>query len=184
MVDKQHFKFTKVDKDDWQRLAGTVKKRSPSVTDDAAFFDIVIGEMPATTALPKTRKRQASAVPAAKKREVILPELRLGESGGLDTAKFERLRRGCIRMQEKIDLHAHSRDVAFARLRTEIAIHREKGIRALLVITGKGKGILQEALPTYLNSEDIRSHILCFTPATPKDGGEGAFYLYLKKPNK
>ncbi len=53
--------------------------------------------------------------------------------------------------------------------------------RRLLVITGKGKGILNSALSGWLGVPEINKFILAFDKANPKHGGDGAFYILLKR---
>ena len=59
--------------------------------------------------------------------------------------------------------------------------------RCVLVITGKGLkpdgavGVIRAAVPRWLNEQPNRSRVLAFTHATPKDGGEGALYVMLKR---
>ena len=58
------------------------------------------------------------------------------------------------------------------------------GLRTVLLITGKGRGdggVLRRELPRWLNQPRNRERIVAVTPARPKDGGEGAFYLRLKR---
>ncbi len=61
------------------------------------------------------------------------------------------------------------------------------GRRAVQVIPGKGlrpdgtPGGPRAAVPPWLNQPDLRERIVAFTHATPRDGGEGALYLLLKR---
>ena len=57
-----------------------------------------------------------------------------------------------------------------------------------LLITGKGKadgggerGVLRRELPRWLNQPRNRERVVALTPAQPRDGGDGAFYLRLKR---
>ena len=52
----------------------------------------------------------------------------------------------------------------------------------MLVITGKGRtgpGVLKKSAPEWLGEAPIANVVLKFYPAKPKDGGEGALYVYL-----
>ena len=61
------------------------------------------------------------------------------------------------------------------------------GKRCVLVITGKGLksdgsiGVLRENIPDWLNERRNRGLIIAFSHAVQKDGGEGAFYVMLKR---
>ena len=115
-----------------------------------------------------------------------LPELSLDASPGLDARSAERLRRGEMPIEARLDLHGHSQDEAQEALLAfvERAWHERR--RTLLVITGKGRrgegeGVLRAAVPRWLNAEPLRRHLLAFARAQPKDGGAGALYLLLRR---
>ena len=58
------------------------------------------------------------------------------------------------------------------------------GRRAVLVITGKGvggEGVLRAAVPKWLNEGATRRMVRAFSHAAPKDGGQGALYVMLKR---
>ncbi|HKO07828.1 MAG TPA: Smr/MutS family protein [Alphaproteobacteria bacterium] len=115
-----------------------------------------------------------------------LPELSLDAAPGLDARSAERLRRGELPIEARLDLHGHSQDEAQEALLAfvERAWHERR--RALLVITGKGRrgegeGVLRAAVPRWLNAAPLRGHLLAFARAQPKDGGAGALYLLLRR---
>ena len=141
-----------------------VVKREPGA-------DAVVGEQKAPTAatLPPLPARQ----PARSAAE--LPELSLSMAPGLDR-----------RTEERLDLHGHSQDEAHRALVgfVERAWRAER--RTLLVVTGKGRrdageGILQSAVPRWLNAAPLRARVLAFARARPKDGGTGALYILLRR---
>ena len=49
-------------------------------------------------------------------------------------------------------------------------------------MSGRGSGVLREAVPRWLNEPPLRPRIIAFTQAQPKDGGHGALYVLLKRP--
>jgi DNA-nicking Smr family endonuclease len=56
----------------------------------------------------------------------------------------------------------------------------------LLVVTGKGEGreeggVLRRLLPLWLEEGSHRGAILAIAPARRQHGGEGAFYLLLRR---
>jgi DNA-nicking Smr family endonuclease len=69
------------------------------------------------------------------------------------------------------------------------------GQRTVLVITGKGRanaseeppldaerrGVLREAVPRWLAQAPLRDLIWAVRPAGPRQGGDGALYVLLKK---
>ena len=96
----------------------------------------------------------------------------------------------------KIDLHGLSLDEANKKIETLIGKYFEEGIEKIKVITGKGLrsktednpyvskdlSILKNSVPDYININlKIKNKIKSISKAEIKDGGEGAFYIFLKK---
>ena len=95
-----------------------------------------------------------------------------------------------------IDLHGQSLDEANNRIKDFILKSFNEGIEKLKIITGKGihshnekdpfvskkLGILKYSVPDFLNKDvELTNIIKSLSPATIEDGGEGAFYIYLRK---
>ncbi len=115
-----------------------------------------------------------------------LPELSLDASPGLDARSAERLRRGEMPIEARLDLHGHTQDEAQEALLAFVERAWRARRRTLLVITGKGRrgegeGVLRAAVPRWLNAAPLRRHLLAFARAQPKDGGAGALYLLLRR---
>ena len=94
------------------------------------------------------------------------------------------------------DLHGYSLEDANNKVEDIILKSYEKGIKKLVLITGKGIhsqnikdpyvskdfGILKNSVPEYIkNNNRLMSKINDIVDADIKDGGSGAFYIYLKK---
>ena len=97
---------------------------------------------------------------------------------------------------KSIDLHGYSLDEANNKINDLIKDSYEKGVKKLIIVTGKGLhsqnekdpyisknlGILKYSVPEYIkNSDELMSLISQIKEAENKDGGSGAFYVYLKK---
>ncbi len=113
-----------------------------------------------------------------------LPPLEKGKFAGVEKRQAERLKKGKLAIDAVIDLHGMTQEEAFEALMEFMhdALQREK--RVLHVITGKGKnnqGALRQQFSHWLNEPVLRPFILAFDQAAPKDGGDGAFYILLKK---
>ncbi len=95
-----------------------------------------------------------------------------------------------------LDLHGFSLDEANKKVKNFIIKSFEKNYEKLLIITGKGLrskvhdnpyiseslNVLKNAIPNFIkDDEDLQSKISSLSPASLKDGGEGAFYIFLKK---
>lgn len=114
-----------------------------------------------------------------------LPPARRGEYAGIDANTTTRFRRGKMPIEARLDLHGMTSPRAHAALESFVLAEYGAGKRMLLVITGKGKGgeggILRRALPEWLSTPVLRGYILAYDYATRKDGGEGAYYVLLKR---
>jgi DNA-nicking Smr family endonuclease len=106
--------------------------------------------------------------------------------GGVDRATVERLKRGQVAVDGRIDLHGMDQRAAFAALLGFIDTSSRSGKRALLVITGKGAladggGVLRRNAPSWLMASPLAGRILTIQPAHIRHGGDGAFYVLLRR---
>jgi len=137
---------------------------------------------PAKAKLPAAKKPAApTAATTAKIRVTPAPRQPLPDDG---TARDLKKKKWPI--DKTIDLHGMTQTAAHqALLRfVTLAVRQEK--RTLLVITGKGSrlaggGVLRRLLPLWLEEPPLRAHVLACTHARTEDGGEGAFYVRLRK---
>ena len=96
----------------------------------------------------------------------------------------------------KLDLHGYTLNQANFALKKFIEESLQARIRKIIVITGKGlrskvnndpyrskkMSILKHSIPEYLkNNIELNNKISNISKASLKDGGEGAFYIFLKK---
>lgn len=145
----------------------------------------------AQPAVPPATAASSAASPAAPDasrlpaRPAQSPELRHGHTAGIDRRTADRLKRGEMVIDGRIDLHGLTQEAAHVALNGFIARSHALGRRCLLVITGKGlregTGVLRAAVPRWLNERPLRGAILAFSHARPQDGGEGALYVLLKR---
>lgn len=119
----------------------------------------------------------------------------LGPTDGppkMDKKTFGRLKKGQLKPEAKIDLHGMT--VADAHVALDAFIFRSlaKGLRLVLVITGKGdrqdtgtmpfeRGVLRRQVPEWLRLAPLSSAVLDVTVAHRRHGGEGALYVYLRR---
>jgi DNA-nicking Smr family endonuclease len=105
-----------------------------------------------------------------------------------------RLARGKLQPEGRIDLHGMTQAAAHAALVRFVRDARERGLRHVLVITGKGRpdqsdavvparhGILRHSLPHWLAAPPLSSQVIEMRQAHPRHGGAGAVYLFLRRP--
>jgi DNA-nicking Smr family endonuclease len=103
---------------------------------------------------------------------------------GLDRRTAERLRKGEIAIERRLDLHGMTQEDAHAALDRFVRQCWKDGRRMLLVITGKGsggEGVLRRGVPRWLASGEHAARILKVEAAQPRHGGGGAFYVFLRR---
>ena len=121
-------------------------------------------------------------------RGVILEDIRI------DKKKLSLLKRGKLQPEFILDLHGMNTVIAKKKSIEFIKSNYLNGKRLLLIITGKGKssnksffengnqiGIIRKSLKSWLYESDMRTKILGIVSSHINHGGEGAFYIYLKK---
>jgi len=113
-------------------------------------------------------------------------ELSHGTTVGVDKRTAQRLKKGTLTIEGRLDLHGMTRDAARHALQRFISFSVSEHRRMVLIITGKGRlsagqGVLKTEVPRWLNEPNIRPYILSFTYAQQRHGGEGALYVYLKR---
>lgn len=152
-----------------------VEKVSPSNTFDAPIA-------------PKKAKAQRNVPVIPPQARPKSTEISHGLAAGVDKRTNLRLIRGQIPIEATLDLHGHNRATAHRALDAFIDAAYGSGKRCVLVVTGKGLridtgeiGVLRQAVPDWLNGARLRPRILAFAHAIPRDGGQGALYVLLKR---
>lgn len=110
--------------------------------------------------------------------------LNCGATSGIDKNLRQKMDSGKIPIDAKVDLHHMTQEQAHATLQSFINTAFMRQYRMLLVITGKGKegkGLLRMNVEAWLNEASVAPKIVRFSQAILKDGGEGAFYVLLKR---
>lgn len=125
------------------------------------------------------------ALPLASSTKIIkspLPiDLREGDRAGLDGRTQRRLFRGDLPIERRLDLHGHTAARAEIKLQRFIEDAFYAGCRCVLVITGKGAGVLKGYVPIWLEEAPLSGLVLALAEARPADGGSGAFYVLLRR---
>ena len=103
----------------------------------------------------------------------------------LDRRQRKRVAKGRAAIDGRIDLHGLTQAEAHDALAHFLhsAVRREA--RLVLVITGKGAreggGVLRRQVPLWLALPDFRGMVIGFEPAHVAHGGDGAFYVRLRR---
>jgi DNA-nicking Smr family endonuclease len=109
-------------------------------------------------------------------------EPRLAHRRSVRPRSIERLRRGAIEPDQRIDLHLLRADAARHALARAIESAARAGASALLVIHGRGRhsggvGVLREAVPEWL---EANPRVTAHAPAPASLGGAGATVVLLR----
>ena len=106
---------------------------------------------------------------------------------GISASQADKLKKGKIRPERTIDLHGFTQLRAHSYINEELIKCHRSNIRSILVITGKkfgklgAEGVLKKEVPKWLNLSPLKEIILMTSWATPRDGGEGALYVLLRR---
>jgi DNA-nicking Smr family endonuclease len=166
--------------------AAPLKRRRPTVTVEPP-------PAPSSDAAPKrgTRKPAPTGlVPAPVAGPVLPPQpadvTARGSLAGIDRRTADRLRRGRLAIEARLDLHGSFQDDAHRALNDFIQRSAASRRRVVLVITGKGRiseggGVLRRNVPQWLRMAPCAPHVLAIVPAQPQHGGSGALYVMLRR---
>ena len=156
---------------------------------------------PLTLALPEPWRRRPPPFPIAQPPDALADE----EVSGLSEAQVETheyllyakpgvqkrvladLQRGAIPRELELDLHGLTVVFAAQLCREFLADCIQHRVRCAHIIHGKGYGsderqpVLKRKVNYWLR---LRSDVLAFCSATPRDGGTGALYVLLRNPDK
>ncbi len=116
-----------------------------------------------------------------------------GAAPAMDRRRFEKLRRGRLEPEARLDLHGMTLERAHAALTGFVLAAHASGLRLVLVITGKGRegeagaiaphrrGALRHSVPHWLAAPPLVARVLQVAPAHARHGGGGALYVYLRR---
>ncbi|KAA0968254.1 DNA mismatch repair protein MutS [Aureimonas fodinaquatilis] len=104
----------------------------------------------------------------------------------IDRPVRRKLGKGRISIDDRIDLHGKTEAVAHYALLNFLTAAHAAGTRHVLVITGRGsslgsQGALRRALPHWLATDMFRRLVSGYETAARGHGGDGAFYLRLRR---
>jgi DNA-nicking Smr family endonuclease len=137
------------------------------------------------------------ALKAATPKTVTKPKKRGARPAtSLDGNTAEKLKRGALDPQARVDLHGLTEARAHQRLLSYLRGAHKNGVRLVLVITGIGNprrddgaewmtaphGVLKQMVPRWLNEKEFAALVSGSGPSHRRHGGDGALYVYLRKP--
>lgn len=109
----------------------------------------------------------------------------------MDPRSWQKLLRGKMAPEARIDLHGMTLSEAHPELISFLLSAQTRGLRLVLVITGKGKavtepvprpvGALRHQVPHWLRLPPLGMIVQQVSDAHLKHGGAGAFYVWLRR---
>ena len=144
------------------------------------------------TAFKEARALKAVAISSAKRKPAT------SVPSGIDGGTAERMRRGTLEPDARLDLHGYTESDAHRALLLFLRSAQMRGHRLVLVVTGKGRalaldapfdmelngrsrGILRTAVPRWLTEREFAGLVAERRDAHRRHGGDGALYIYLRK---
>lgn len=179
--------LTPEDRRIWTRVAGSVAtprtRKAARVTPGAETPpEIVVTPTERPRPLAKSSPKRVTAAPPVEKRPS--PPRPKPAPEDLEPRRKQRLSRERDPIEARIDLHGFGRFEAEDQLRGFLTSCQARGMRAVLVITGQGRtggGVIRSAFAEWMQSPGLRGVVSGFTVAHQRHGGNGAFYVTLKR---
>lgn len=190
----------------WSRIARTATPMHPDAKSATPISDKGAeppkpkpqSPLPAATALPPQpvgRFRIGQTAPSLGSgayHPASTPAERLADSPlRMDAKTHKRMAQGKLKPEARLDLHGMTLAEAQPELINFILSCQLTGCRLVLVITGKGKGdhgplptrpgALRHQVPIWLHMAPLGPAVQQVKAAHYRHGGEGAYYVYLRK---
>jgi len=184
-----------------------VRKRALT-EEERELFEATLTDARPLKKAPRRQKKRAK--PAAiemppvaprneKKETEPMAQVLRGRTTGIDGNTADRLRRGLLEPQARLDLHGLSERDAHRTLITFLRGAKSRKLRLVLIVTGKGmsdtnremsfelglgmsaRGVLRAMTPRWLKEPGLAELIVDVREAHRRHGGSGALYVYLRK---
>ncbi len=174
----------------WQAVARTARAMHPRPTaKHPPLLPDPVPE-PARNAKPSIPQFQLGerSTPSAPLARIVAPS---APALRMDARTHDRMLRGKLAPESRIDLHGMTLSEAHPELIRFILNAQTAGQRLVLVITGKGKmthdpvprpiGALRHQVPHWLRLAPLAQAVQQVAEANLKHGGSGALYVYLRR---
>jgi DNA-nicking Smr family endonuclease len=111
----------------------------------------------------------------------------------IDANTLKKFRKNGFPVEATLDLHGYKESDAYDAVIRFIKSSYSRKMRCVIIVTGKGinphndddifspRGILKNAVPKWLNSDELKPFILSFIHPSASLGGSGALYILLRR---
>lgn len=167
----------------WGKVARSVRALPGRMESLGEFEQLLNGEK---NDEPAAKRRRLKSDPAEVQE---MPSTRQQPSGThhpIERPVTRKISKGRLALEARIDLHGLVQSEAHSLLHSFIVHAHERGMRHVLVITGKGsslgsEGALKRAVPMWFSKPEFRFLISGYEQAARNHGGDGALYVRLKR---
>lgn len=169
----------------WETVAKTARPltgRKPAEAEELPDFRTLMAE-----AEEKPAKKPARpAADQARKAEKGLSALSEMQINPLDRPTHRKIAKGRVDIEARIDLHGLTQNEAHGLLYGFLVNAHARGLRHVMVITGKGRsfgseGVLRQAVPHWFSTPLFRLLVSAYEDAARHHGGHGALYVRLRR---
>lgn len=174
----------------WETVAKTALPLSGGHHLKSAMDDFDLWEQEVT---PKSKQ---SVAPAFKKiatssmvQKPVTAKPKPAEIHPLDKPTHRKIAKGRLNIDARIDLHGLTQREAHHLLYSFLVDAHARGLRHVLIITGKGhshgsEGVLKQMVPHWFSTPIFRLLVSAYEDAALHHGGNGALYVRLRRTNR
>ena len=172
----------------WGKVARSARALPGRVEDARQLEDEIAAMMAAEDAalrrpVPAEEVKDMAVAPTDK------PARPSGSHKPLEKPVHRKLAKGRLAIEARLDLHGLYQSEAHDLLLDFLSRAHDRGLRHVLVITGKGsslgsEGALRRAVPLWFSKTEFRFLISSYEWAARHHGGEGALYVRLSRPRR
>ena len=153
------------------------------------------GEIALRPSLSDTSRKVASSPPAGRLPIPAPPPPKTLPLADFEDKDRRRISRNPELIDARLDLHGMRQHEAHSALRSFLLSAVSRGLKHVLVITGKGvsaerqrdhfmeeRGVLRRLVPQWLCEPELRNFVVSYTASHVRHGGDGALYVKLRRP--
>jgi len=169
----------------WGKVAKSTRPMPGRMADIEAFEAALQAEAESEQTARTAKTKPLS--PSAETQETPTPVKQpAGRHHPLERPVKRKIARGHLALEARIDLHGLIQSEAHSMLLDFLLRAHSRGLRHVLVITGKGssmgsEGALKRAVPLWFSKPEFRFLISSYETAAQHHGGEGALYIRLSR---
>ncbi|MEF0940551.1 Smr/MutS family protein [Rhizobium sp. BR 362] len=166
----------------WGKVAKSTRPMPGRLADIEAFDEVLAAEAQAE----ETARAAKAAVSADPQTPPAPGKQPSGTHHPLERPVKRKIAKGRLALEARIDLHGLIQSEAHAMLLDFLLRAHQRGLRHVLVITGKGssmgsEGALKRAVPMWFSKPEFRFLISSYETAAQHHGGDGALYIRLSR---